>query len=119
MSLDYLLGTDPDWVLTIVRVTLGTVFFAHGAQKFLGAFGGPGLKQTLRTLHDYVGLSAPVAILAVSAEFFGGLGLVFGLFSRVAALGIGVTMLAAVVMVHGRNGLFLNWLGDRKGHGYE
>jgi putative oxidoreductase len=42
-----------------------------------------------------------------------------GLLSRVAAIGIGVTMLSAIVMVNGRNGLFLNWFGDKKGHGYE
>jgi putative oxidoreductase len=40
-------------------------------------------------------------------------------FSRVAATGIAVVMLTAIVMVNGRYGLFLNWFGDRKGHGYE
>jgi len=38
---------------------------------------------------------------------------------RVAALGICVTMLSAIVMVHGRYSLFMNWFGDRKGHGIE
>ena len=42
-----------------------------------------------------------------------------GLLGRVAALGIAVTMVAAILMVHGRYGLFLNWFGDRKGHGIE
>jgi putative oxidoreductase len=41
------------------------------------------------------------------------------LFSRIAALGITVIMIVAILMVHGRFGLFLNWFGDRKGHGYE
>ena len=61
----------------------------------------------------------PVAFLAVATEFFGGAGLIVGLLSRLAALGIGVTMVAAILMVHGRYGLFLNWFGDRKGHGFE
>jgi putative oxidoreductase len=118
MILD-LLSTNPDWIQTVVRLILGLVFFAHGAQKLLGWFGGPGLKETLRTMHEFIGLPVPLAYAAVGAEFFGGLGLIVGLLSRVAAIGIGLTMLSAIVMVHGRYGLFLNWFGDRKGHGYE
>ena len=118
MLLD-LLSTNPDWTLTLVRTILGIVFFAHGAQKLLGWFGGPGLKETLRTMHETLGLPAPLAFAALAAEFFGGLGLIAGLFSRVAAIGIAVVMFTAIVMVNGRYGLFLNWFGDRKGHGYE
>jgi putative oxidoreductase len=114
-----LLSTDSDWTLTMIRIILGVVFFAHGSQKLLGWFGGVGLKKTLRTMHEYLGLPIPLAFLSVAAEFFGGLGLVAGLLSRVAALGVIVIMLAAIMMVHARYGLFLNWFGDRKGHGYE
>jgi putative oxidoreductase len=60
-----------------------------------------------------------MAFLAVLAEFFGGLGLIAGLLGRVAAVGIAVVMVSAIVMVNGRYGLFLDWFGDRKGHGYE
>ena len=118
MLLD-LFSTNPDWLQTLIRITLGVVFFAHGSQKVLGWFGGPGLKETMRTMHEFLGLPTPIALLAVAAEFLGGLGLMVGLLSRIAAIGIVVIMLVAIVMVHGRNGLFLNWLGDRKGHGYE
>ena len=111
--------TNPDWIETLIRITLGVVFFAHGAQKLLGWFGGVGLKDTMRTMHQFLGLPIPLAFLAVATEFFGGAGLVVGLLSRVAALGIAVTMVAAILMVHGRYGLFLNWFGDRKGHGIE
>ncbi len=114
-----LFATNPDWTLTIIRTILGVVFFAHGAQKLLGWFGGPGLKETMRTMHEYLGLPLPLAFAAVATEFLGGLGLVVGLLSRVAAVGIGVTMLAAIVMVHGRYGLFMDWFGARKNHGYE
>ena len=114
-----LFSTDPDWTLTIIRTILGVVFFAHGAQKLLGWFGGAGLKETMRTMRDFLGLPPPLAFAAVAAEFFGGLGLIVGLLSRLAAVGIGVTMLAAIVMVHGRNGLFMDWFGARKNHGYE
>jgi putative oxidoreductase len=114
-----LFSTDPDWTLTAIRVILGVIFFAHGAQKMLGWFGGAGLKETLRTMHEYLHLPVPLAFLAVTAEFLGGAGLIVGLLSRVAAIGICVTMVSAIVMVHGRYGLFMNWLGDRKGHGIE
>jgi putative oxidoreductase len=118
MLLD-LFSTNPDWLQTLIRITLGVVFFAHGSQKVLGWFGGQGLKETMRTMHEFLGLPTPLALLAVAAEFLGGLGLMVGLLSRIAAIGIVVIMLVAIFMVHGRNGLFLNWLGDRKGHGYE
>ena len=95
------------------------VFFAHGAQKMLGWFGGHGLKNTLRTMHEFLGLPIPLAFVAVTSEFLGGVGLIVGLLSRVAAIGICITMLSAIAMVHWRNGLFLNWFGDRKGHGFE
>ena len=114
-----LLSTDPDWTLTAVRIILGVVFFAHGAQKLLGWFGGAGLKETIRTLHEFVGLPVPLAFVAVMSEFLGGLGLIVGLLGRVAALGICITMLSAIAMVHWRFGLFMNWFGDRKGHGFE
>jgi putative oxidoreductase len=118
MILD-LLSTNPDWIQTIARLVLGVVFFAHGAQKLLGWFGGPGLKETMHTMHETLGLPASMAFLAVLAEFCGGIGLIAGLLGRVAAIGIAVVMLTAIVMVNGRYGLFLNWFGDRKGHGYE
>jgi putative oxidoreductase len=114
-----LFSTEPDWTLTTIRIVLGVVFFAHGAQKVLGWFGGEGLKNTLRHMHEFLGLPIPLAFLAVMAEFLGGIGLIVGLLSRVAAIGIILIMLSAIAMVHGRNGLFMNWLGDRKGHGFE
>jgi putative oxidoreductase len=67
----------------------------------------------------FLGLPAALAFLAVGAEVFGGIGLILGLFSRIAAAGIGVIMLVGILMVHGKYGLFMNWFGDREGHGYE
>jgi putative oxidoreductase len=57
--------------------------------------------------------------LAICAEFFGGLGLIFGLLTRIAAFGIIVNMLVAIITVHHVNGLFMNWFGNQKGEGYE
>jgi len=117
--LSQILATNFDWVPTLARIILGIIFFAHGAQKMFGWFEGPGLRETVRTMTEYVGLPASLAFCAVGAEFFGGVALIFGLLSRIAALGIAVLMLSAILMVHGRYGLFQNWFGDRKGHGYE
>jgi putative oxidoreductase len=117
--LQFLVNADADWALTVARLALGIVLFAHGAQKAVGWFGGPGLKNTLSFFSSHLHIPAPLALLAVAAELLGGLGLIFGFLSRVAALGIAATMLVAALMVHARFGLFMNWFGDRKGHGIE
>jgi putative oxidoreductase len=113
-----LFQTENDYVLALVRVVLGVVFLAHGAQKVLGWFGGYGFQGTMRFM-EHMGIPAAFAFLAIAAEFAGGLGLIFGLLSRVAAFGIAVEMTVAVAMVHGANGLFMNWAGNQKGEGFE
>jgi len=45
--------------------------------------------------------------------------LIFGLLTRIAAFGIIVNMLVAIITVHHVNGLFMNWFGNQKGEGYE
>jgi putative oxidoreductase len=115
----WLLTTDGDWVTTIIRIVLGVVFFAHGAQKTLGWFGGTGLQTTVRVFREQLHIPAPLAVLAVATEFLGGLGLIVGLLSRVAALGIAVVMCVALFAVHREFGFFMNWYGDKKGHGIE
>ncbi len=114
-----LVSTPNDFVLTIVRLVLGIVFFAHGAQKMLGWFGGYGFHGTMGFFTQQMGIPAPLAFLAICAEFFGGLGLLVGLLSRIAALGIIVNMLVAIATVHHVNGFFMNWSGQQKGEGFE
>src|SRR5262249_48604426 len=94
------------------------VFFAHGAQKMLGWFGGPGFSGTMQ-FFSQMGVPNLFAFLAVAAEFFGGLGLLVGFLGRVAALGIIIDMLVAVALVHLPNGFFMNWTGTQKGEGFE
>ncbi|MFZ1136000.1 MAG: DoxX family protein, partial [Candidatus Korobacteraceae bacterium] len=62
---------------------------------------------------------APLAFLAICAEFFGGLGLIVGFLSRIAAFGIAMNMLVAIFTVHIHNGFFANWSGQQKGEGIE
>ena len=111
--------TPDDKVMTVLRLVLGVVFFAHGSQKMLGWFGGYGFTGTMGFFTHMMHIPAPLAFLAICAEFFGGLGLIVGLFTRIAAFGITVNMLVAIFMVHLPNGFFMNWSGQQKGEGYE
>lgn len=113
-----IMNTSDDVGLTILRVTLGIVFFAHGSQKMLGWFGGFGFHGTMGAL-THMGMPAPIALLIICTEFFGGLGLIFGLLTRVAALGIDGLMIGAIFIVHIHNGFFMNWYGNQKGEGFE
>jgi len=114
-----LLATSDDWTLTLLRLFMGAIFFAHGAQKMLGWFGGYGFSGTMGFFTNMMHIPAPFAFLAICAEFLGGLGLIVGLFGRVAAFGISVNMLVAVLMVHSQFGFFMNWSGQQKGEGFE
>jgi len=113
-----LIGTSNDVALTILRLVLGVVFLAHGSQKMLGWFGGYGFHGTMG-FFEHLGMPAPVAFLVICTEFFGGLGLMVGLLTRIAALGIGIEMIGAIFMIHLQNGFFMNWFGTQKGEGFE
>jgi len=91
----------------ILRVPIGLILAAHGAQKLFGWFGGNGLAGTAQWLSS-MGMEPGLlmAILAGGAEFFGGLALVLGLLTRPAALVAAFTMLVAIFSVHISNGLF-------------
>ncbi|MEJ2763473.1 DoxX family protein [Photobacterium sp. MCCC 1A19761] len=91
-----------------LRFPAGIIFMAHGSQKLFGWFGGYGLEGTGQWMAS-IGLEPGVlmALMAGSAEFFGGLLLVLGLLTRPTALILAVTMVVAIVSVHLENGLFL------------
>jgi putative oxidoreductase len=113
-----LLITKDDVALAIIRLVLGGVMFAHGAQKMLGWFGGYGFTASMG-FFESMHIPAALAFLAIAAEFFGGIGLLLGLLGRVAAFGVTVNMLVAILTVHWANGLFMNWSGQQKGEGFE
>ena len=116
--LSRLIHTNPHAAPTILRLALGAVFFAHGAQKVLGWWGGYGFSGTM-SFFEHSGIPAVFAFLAIAAEFLGGLGLILGLLGRVAAFGIACNMVVAIVKVHAANGFFMNWGGGQKGEGFE
>jgi putative oxidoreductase len=113
-----LLKTSDDYGITAARLVLGIVFFAHGAQKVLGWWGGYGFTGTMG-FFTHQGIPAPLAFLAIMAEFLGGLGLIVGALSRIAAFGIFSNMVVAIATVHWPNGFFMNWFGNQKGEGFE
>lgn len=97
-----------DWSPLALRLPLGAIFVAHGAQKLFGSFGGYGLEGTGQFMES-IGLSPGILMAAAagSAEFFGGLLLIAGLLVRPSALVLAVTMIVAILTVHISNGLFM------------
>lgn len=114
-----LLSTTPDATTTILRLVLGLIILPHGLQKTLGLFGGYGFSGTMGFFTQQLHIPALFALLAILAETAGALGLITGLFTRVAALGVFSVMATAAFMVHRGNGFFMNWSGTQAGEGYE
>lgn len=109
------------WGLTVLRIAVGLVFVAHGAQKLFGAFGGAGLNGTAAYFAQ-LGLE-PAFALAMFwgiVEFGGGLLIFLGAYTRWAAIPLALGTGVAVWKVHLANGFFINWsLAAGVGHGYE
>lgn len=104
-----LLSTQSSFAPLALRFPVGVILIAHGAQKLFGWFGGYGLEGTGQWMAS-IGLEPGVlmALMAGSAEFFGGMLLLIGLLTRPAAAVTAITMLVAIVTVHWDNGLFLS-----------
>jgi putative oxidoreductase len=92
------------WGITIVRVTVGVVFFVHGSQK-LFVMGVPGVAAFFGQL----GIPAPLLAAGVvsALEFLAGLALILGLGTRWVAIPLACIMVVAIVTVHGSHGFFL------------
>lgn len=104
-----LVSSDAGIAALVLRVPVGLTLAAHGAQKLFAWFGGYGLEGTGQYMAS-IGLEPGylMALLAGSAEFFGGLALVLGLLTRPAAAVTAFTMLIAIFTAHIQNGLFLS-----------
>lgn len=96
-----------DFGLLLLRVALGIIFMAHGGQKLFGWFGGPGFQNTIGFFGSQMAVPAPLAVVAMITEFFGGLAVLLGVFTRIAGLGLAFVMLVAALKVHVANGFFL------------
>ncbi|CAN5412567.1 DoxX family protein [soil metagenome] len=105
----------------VLRLGLGVIFVAHGAQKLFGMWGGGGIAGTA-AFFDQLGLgpAVPLAVLVGLVEFVGGLMLLLGAFTAVAALPLAVIMMTAIWTVHAPHGFFLDWSrAPEAGFGYE
>jgi putative oxidoreductase len=90
----------------VLRIVLGVVMIAHGYGKIFG-----GLSHHVDLVRS-VGLPGWLAYLSTGAEFFGGIAVLVGLFTRLAAFAITVDLVVAIWKVNWKDGL----LGD---HGYQ
>ncbi len=105
-----LVKTSDSWAMVPIRLTLGSIMFAHGAQKVFGVWGGPGF-------NNWVNQAAPFAEMrpawlwlgaAAISEFVGGALVMIGLYTRIGAFFIACVMLVAIFGVHWQSGFFLN-----------
>lgn len=114
-----LISTNGNNAAFILRVILGAVLFAHGAQNMTGWFGGLGFTATMQHLTESMGLPYLVAVSVISLQFFGAILIMAGLTTRVIALGILGMFIGMIVTVHYEYGFFMNWFGANSGEGYE
>jgi putative oxidoreductase len=105
----------------VLRLMVGIIFIAHGAQHLFGIWGGAGLAGTAASF-DSIGLSPgfPLAVAVGVIEFGGGLLLLAGALTPYVSVALIVVMLGAMWKVHLANGFFINWaMTPGVGHGVE
>tara|TARA_R110002167_G_scaffold10378_4_gene47699 strand:+ start:329 stop:772 length:444 start_codon:yes stop_codon:yes gene_type:complete len=103
------ISTNAGFDTLALRLSAGVIFTAHGAQKLFGWFGGYGLEGTAGWMAS-IGIEPGylMALMAGSAEFFGGLFLILGLLVRPSSIVLALTMVVAIVTVHLEHGLFMS-----------
>jgi putative oxidoreductase len=113
-------ATNPgNWPALIARIGLAAVVFPHGAQKLFGWFGGYGFEGTMGFMTTQGGLPYIVALLVILIESVAALMILFGLGTRIAALGIFGLFAVIAIQYHSSFGFFMNWAGSQKGEGLE
>jgi putative oxidoreductase len=117
--METLFKTDDSWSSLVLRVVLGVVIFAHGAQQLLGWFGGNGFSGTMGFFTNVMHLPWLIAFLVIIGESLGSLALIAGLLTRFTAASFIVIMLGAIATSHWPQGFFMNWFGKQQGEGFE
>ena len=114
-----LLNTENAWTPAILRVVLGSVVFAHGAQKLLGWFGGYGFEGTMAYFTQTVGLPWIVGFTVIILESLGAVILMAGFATRLLAVAFTGLGFGILFTVHAQHGFFMNWFGNQSGEGFE
>ena len=115
-----IIKTDDGIVAFILRITLGVVIFAHGAQKLLGIWGGHGIEWTVEAWNQWWQIPSILTYSVIFIESFGALLLILGVLTRVWAFLIGLIMLVAIYLVHFQWGFYMNWyMKPQTGEGFE
>ena len=114
-----LLSTPREWQWTALRLGAGIMILPHGLQKAFGIFGGQGFANQMAFFMGREHIPMIFAFLAIMAELLGGIGLILGALTRIAAFGVFCNMLVGAVLVLLPNGFFMNWAGKQKGEGIE
>lgn len=117
--LQQLFQTNNDWPGLIARVVLGLVILPHGAQHLLGWFGGFGFTGTMNYFTQVRHLPWIISFLVIMIEFFGSIGLIAGVASRLLAFAMIVLMLGIVFSTHWQHGFFMDWYGKNPEPFYE
>ena len=84
--------------LLLLRVAIGLILVYHGSQKLLGLFGGGGPRKTIEAFKGWLGTPPFLTVLLMITEFFGGLGIIFGLLTRLSAFAVCIAMLVATLV---------------------
>ena len=103
-----IIATSPTWFTLPIRLALAAVMIAHGSQKVLGTFNGPGFKTFIGGTTPF-GFMRPAWLwlsLAAFSEFLGGAFVLLGLLTRVGAFAIACVMVTAIAGVHWNSGFF-------------
>ncbi len=102
-----------------LRLALAIVIWPHGAQKVLGLFGGGGIGATVTGMNAGAGVPVALVYVVIAVEFLAPIALVLGVLTRLAALGLAIDMAVAAILVHAKNGFFMNFAGNQRGEGIE
>ncbi|HKQ72188.1 MAG TPA: DoxX family protein [Blastocatellia bacterium] len=104
-----LVKTSESWAMLPIRLALGAIMFAHGAQKVLAVWGGPGLSNWANQPAPFAEMRPSWMWMGAAAlsEFIGGALVMIGLYTRIGAFFIACVMIVAIFGVHWQNGFFL------------
>jgi putative oxidoreductase len=113
-----LMATHQSFATAMLRLVLGLLFFTQSVQTMLSWFGSYGFSALMSLRSGTFSAPTEITVIAVAAEFFGGLSLIVGFLTRVVAAGIAVNAMMAILMVDTNDGFFMNWSAVHNGGGF-